>query len=65
MCATLPGHWRPRNPGPIAAGKLCTMHHLDQTLPEAYETATRTMIGHFMDPDRIAHEKASRWSGKD
>ncbi|WP_137700254.1 enoyl-CoA hydratase-related protein [Marimonas lutisalis] len=52
-----------RNPGPIAAGKLTTYRHLDLDLPAAYDMATETMIGHFMDPNRIAHEKDSRWSG--
>ncbi|MDU8926716.1 enoyl-CoA hydratase-related protein [Alisedimentitalea sp. MJ-SS2] len=51
-----------RNPGPIADGKSITMRHLDMDLPSAYDEATRVMIGHFMDPDRIAHEKASRWN---
>jgi enoyl-CoA hydratase/carnithine racemase len=50
-----------RNPGPIASGKTCTARHLDLSLPEAYAAATDTMIGHFMDPDRIAYEKSSRW----
>lgn len=52
-----------RNPGPIASGKVTTHRHLDLDLPAAYEMATETMIGHFMDPTRIAHEKDSRWSG--
>ena len=51
-----------RNPGPIAAGKTCTYAHLDMDLAAAYAHATETMIGHFMDPDRIAYEKSSRWS---
>ncbi|MDQ2088395.1 enoyl-CoA hydratase-related protein [Marimonas arenosa] len=51
-----------RNPGPIAAGKGTTLRHLDIDLPAAYDLATETMIGHFMDPDRIAHEKTSRWN---
>lgn len=51
-----------RNPGPIADGKTATMRHLDMSLPEAYDLATEVMIGHFMDPSRIAEEKSSRWS---
>ena len=51
-----------RNPGPIAAGKLTTLRHLDMDLPAAYAVATETMIGHFMDPNRIDYEKSSRWS---
>ena len=51
-----------RNPGPIANGKSATARHLDMDLPAAYALATETMIGHFMDPARIAHEKASRWN---
>lgn len=51
-----------RNPGPIAAGKLTTLRHLDMDLASAYALATETMIGHFMDPARIAYEKSSRWS---
>ena len=53
-----------RNPGPIADGKTCTTRHLDLSLPAAYELATKTMIGHFMDPARIDYEKSSRWSDK-
>lgn len=45
-----------RNPGPIAAGKTCTVAHLDAPLAEAYVAATTTMIGHFMDPGRLAAE---------
>ncbi len=51
-----------RNPGPIAAGKACTYAHLDMDIASAYDHATETMIGHFMDPDRIAYEKSSRWT---
>ncbi len=51
-----------RNPGPIAAGKACTYAHLDLDIAGAYDHATETMIGHFMDPDRIAYEKSSRWT---
>lgn len=50
-----------RNPGPIAAGKTATTQHLDMTLPEAYAMATEVMIGHFMDPGRLAEEENSRW----
>lgn len=48
-----------RNPGPIAAGKTCTVAHLDSPLAEAYQAATATMIGHFMDPERLAADFAS------
>ena len=48
-----------RNPGPIAAGKTCTVAHLDAPLAQAYQAATATMIGHFMDPGRLAAEAAS------
>ena len=32
------------------AGRACTLAHLDLPLEAAYAEATRTMIGHFMDP---------------
>lgn len=48
-----------RNPGPIAAGKTCTLAHLNSPLAQAYAAATATMIGHFMDPGRLAAESAS------
>lgn len=50
-----------RNPGPIAEGKPVTHAQLDQPLADAYALATQTMIGHFMDPGRIAREKTSRF----
>ena len=52
-----------RNPGPIHAGKPVTVAHLDQDLTTAYAMATRTMIGHFMDPARIAQEQNARITG--
>lgn len=52
-----------RNPGPIADGKTCTIAHLDHDLATAYAMATPTMIGHFMDPTRIAKEQTSRITG--
>ncbi len=45
------------NPVAIAAGKKALAAQLDLPLDEAYELATKVMIGHFMDPDRIALEK--------
>lgn len=48
-----------RNPGPIATGKTCTVKHLDAPLAEAYQAATATMIGHFMDAGRLAAEAES------
>ncbi|WP_323037578.1 enoyl-CoA hydratase-related protein [Pararhodobacter sp.] len=51
-----------RNPGPIADGKTCTIAHLDQDLATAYAMATTTMIGHFMDPGRLEHERKSRFT---
>lgn len=50
-----------RNPTPIALGKQATYAHLDLPLAQAYDMATEVMIGHFMDPDRIAHEMTSRF----
>ena len=51
-----------RNPGPIADGKSAILRHLEMELPAAYDLASEVMIGHFMDPARIADEKESRWS---
>ena len=51
-----------RNPGPIAAGKACTYAQLDMDLAAAYALASETMVGHFMEPERIAYEQSSRWS---
>ena len=48
-----------RNPKPITDGKTCTYAHLNEDLSTAYAMATKTMIGHFMDPGRIAFETAS------
>lgn len=59
--ATLAQTLATRNPGPIAAGKACTFAHLETDLATAYARAGETMIDHFMDPERIAHEKTSRW----
>lgn len=49
------------HPTAIAAGKRMTYAQLDMPLAEAYAAATEVMIGHFMDPVRIAQERA-RWS---
>lgn len=51
-----------RNPGPIASGKTCTVAHLDAPLAQAYHAATATMIGHFMDPARLAAEAESAFA---
>ncbi len=51
-----------RNPEPISQGKTCTYAHLEEDLATAYAMATKTMIGHFMDPDRIASEKFSQFA---
>lgn len=51
-----------RNPGPIATGKPCTYGHLDPDLAAAYASATEIMIGHFMDPGRIAQEQSSAFA---
>ena len=48
------------NPAAIAAGKAMTYAQLEMPLAEAYAAATEVMIGHFMDPVRIAQEK-ERW----
>ena len=45
-----------RHPTAIADGKRTTYHQLDLPLDQAYAEATQTMIGHFMDPERIARE---------
>ena len=51
-----------RNPGPIATGKPCTYGHLDPDLAAAYASATEIMIGHFMDPGRLAQEQSSAFA---
>lgn len=51
------------NPVAIAAGKRMTYAQLDMPLAQAYAEATQVMIGHFMDPERIARERA-RWASK-
>ena len=48
------------NPVAIAAGKRMTNAQLQMPLADAYSAATEVMIGHFMDPARIAKERA-RW----
>lgn len=48
------------NPAAIAAGKRMTHAQLDMPLAAAYAAATEVMVGHFMDPGRIAREK-ERW----
>jgi len=48
------------NPAAIAAGKRTTYAQLEIPIAEAYAAATEVMIGHFMDPARIAKERA-RW----
>ncbi|WP_299352806.1 enoyl-CoA hydratase-related protein [uncultured Shimia sp.] len=41
----------------IATGKANYYAQIEQPLAQAYETAGDTMLGHFMDPLRIAHER--------
>ncbi len=48
-------------PAAIAAGKRQTYAQLEMPLAEAYAAATDVMIGHFMDPARIARER-ERWA---
>ena len=47
----------------IAAGKTTLQAQLDLPLDQAYALASDTMLGHFMDPARIARDLA-RWSVK-
>ncbi|MYM55753.1 enoyl-CoA hydratase-related protein [Thalassovita mangrovi] len=47
-----------RHPKAIADGKRMLYRQLDLPLDQAYAEATEVMIGHFMDPVRIAQEKA-------
>lgn len=51
------------NPRALAAGKRMLYQQLEMPLPQAYAAATETMIGHFMDPARIAQERAT-WGKK-
>ncbi|SHI81225.1 Enoyl-CoA hydratase/carnithine racemase [Shimia gijangensis] len=41
----------------ISSGKQTFYDQIEQPLGQAYETATETMLGHFMDPLRIAEER--------
>lgn len=45
----------------VAAGKAMLYRQLELPLEQAYDAATPVMIDHFMDPARIAQEKAE-WS---
>lgn len=45
-----------------ADGLACTEAQRDLPLAEAYERATATMIGHFLDPEFSAREAASRFA---
>lgn len=47
-----------RNSRAIAQGKQALYQHMTLPLDQAYDMATRVMIGHFMDPARIAKEKS-------
>lgn len=47
-----------RHPKAIADGKQMLYRQLELPLDQAYAEATEVMIGHFMDPVRIAQEKA-------
>ncbi|MEX0285228.1 MAG: enoyl-CoA hydratase-related protein [Paracoccaceae bacterium] len=47
----------------LAAGKRMVYQQLEMPLTQAYEAATETMIGHFMDPERIALERET-WGKK-
>lgn len=51
------------HPAAVAAGKRMTYQQLEMPLADAYAAATEVMIGHFMDPVRIAHER-ERWGAK-
>ena len=51
----LAGHHAPA----IAAGKAMLYRQMELPLDQAYAEATEVMIGHFMDPHRIAEEKAT------
>lgn len=51
--ARIAGH----NRRAVAEGKTTLYRQLDMPLDAAYAHATQVMIGHFMDPDRIAVEK--------
>lgn len=45
------------NPAALAAGKRMVYRQLEMPLADAYSAATEVMIGHFMDPQRIALER--------
>ncbi len=47
-----------RHPKAIADGKKMLYRQLDLPLDQAYAEATEVMIGHFMDPVRIAQENS-------
>lgn len=47
----------------LAAGKRMVYQQLEMPLAQAYAAATKVMIGHFMDPERIAIERAT-WAKK-
>ena len=45
-----------RNPNAVAQGKQMLHRQLEMPLEQAYAAATDVMIGHFMDPARIARD---------
>lgn len=47
----------------LSSGKQTFYAQIEQPLAEAYQMAGETMLGHFMDPLRIAHERET-WGGK-
>ena len=49
-------------PNAVGRGKVTLYQQLEMPLDAAYARATDVMIGHFMDPERIEKEKASRFS---
>lgn len=52
-----------RNAGPISAGKAAVQAQQDLPLDQAYALATPVMVGHFLDPGRLAAEKNSKFKG--
>ncbi len=49
------------HPAALAAGKRMFYQQIEMPLAAAYEQSTDVMIGYFMDPFRIAHEK-EKWA---
>lgn len=51
-----------RNPGPIARGTATLNAQMTLPLAEAYAASGETMLGHFMDPERLAREARSKFA---